>query len=131
MLDVRRLQILGVLRDSTFGQLVWSIGESAAASVLYSYRSQVLRLFEFTSEGVLRELGTDIHVVWLHAYAGSGFRPWLLCPNQQEDGICGRRALKLFLVEEEERVACRHCANNWRRLRQIQLSSASAHQLGA
>jgi hypothetical protein len=131
VLDVRRLQLLGALQEGSMGQLVWgSAGQRDRASALYSFDSQILTLHEILRDGSLDRIEASLPVEASAAFARSGSRPWLACPNARGGGACKHRATKLHLVAGETCFKCRYCVGRRRRLRLAQITEATSHALG-
>jgi hypothetical protein len=126
ILDVRRLQLLGVLTANAVGQLIWASGVGGPASALYSHRAGLLTLHEISRGSGLERLGADLEVASLPAFSGRGVRPWLCCP---ETG-CGKHALKLYLSPRATTFCCRSCLGRQRPHSSLaRLEQASTHHL--
>ena len=131
ILDVRRLQLLGVFNQASMGQLIWEASpDQGHHAALYSIHDPVLTIHEVTRNGFVAETKTSIEVVRLNTFSGAGLRPWLRCPARTPDGPCGRRAMKLYLTAATPEFKCRSCLGLPKRgLRLCQLSQATIHAL--
>jgi hypothetical protein len=130
-LDVRRLSLLGVLRNSRMGQLLWgSTNRQNRPMALYSLRDGALTIHEIVRDGRLEQIDEAVKVEMRDIFSGAGARPWLRCPHKKGTGNCGRRAMVLFLLAGETQFQCRSCAGRDSELRINQLASATSHAFG-
>jgi hypothetical protein len=124
VLDVGRLQLLGALRESSIGQLVWgSAGQSDRPTGLYSCERDTLTLHEIMRDGSLDRIEVAL------PFSRRGSRPWLTCPNRTKNGVCGHRARMIYLITGESQFKCRVCVGRRRILRLTQLTEATSHVL--
>jgi len=132
VLDVRRLQLLGVFQDGSMGQLVWgTAGQIDRPTALYSYTAETLTIHEVVRGGSLDKIDVSLDVDLLSVFSRSGSRPWLTCPNRKDGEACGRRAARLLLVDGETEFKCRVCIGRRRSLRLRLLTNATSHTLAA
>jgi hypothetical protein len=127
--DVGRLTLLGALTEMTMGQLVWGDGHrDDSATALYEFRESGLIVHDVVRNGVLEQVDQTIEVESWDPFGRNSDRHWLICPNQRDGEPCRRRASKLLLVDGETQPKCRRCVGGRRRLREVQLTAASAHK---
>jgi len=130
-LDVRRLSLLGVLRNSRMGRLLWSQSDRQDRPMaLYSLRNGALTIHEVVRNGRLEHIDEAVRVEMRDVFSGNGARPWLRCPHRKGTGSCNRRAMVLFLLAGETQFQCRFCAGRNSGTRVNQLASATSHAFG-